>query len=458
MADDGRGLRDESDSRPFCELCGALENLKLCSGCERSYYCNREHQLTNWKRHKPKCGGRRRSAAVRRKADDNGELAKADDMAGGGGRLSTEPADADGRRPGQSRTHDGPDMRQTAAEQSAADSSNLLRDISHGARDINSPVVERSGGIQPYLTGDGTEDLTSSTTTTYDQSLDYELDAVGLPASINGQLKSRPMRVTMAPDPSNSSQAADIGYHDAVSMKKTRSFVDCPEHGGQALVTAYKSSDSCEQKMTGMTLQSRGTIAKVSSEPTFGTVRHACHTRVSSVENLSVRDVGATAERPGASKEENVFKIPNSVDHKGKRKITDCKPSSDLQESTKIQQEETRLADYVVKCLNDYGMCVVDTFMGEEKGTRILNEVRELQQHDELFHEGQTAQGQQKGQEIRGDKIAWVEKDDPHINYIGMLIARLDALMLSCSRRLGHYHINGRTKVSCCNTNSMLCL
>ncbi|XP_077994006.1 prolyl hydroxylase EGLN3-like [Glandiceps talaboti] len=53
MAD---GLRDARVTSSFCELCGALENLKLCSRCKSTWYCCREHQQSDWKTHKKACG------------------------------------------------------------------------------------------------------------------------------------------------------------------------------------------------------------------------------------------------------------------------------------------------------------------------------------------------------------------------------------------------------------------
>ena len=109
-------------------------------------------------------------------------------------------------------------------------------------------------------------------------------------------------------------------------------------------------------------------------------------------------------------------------------------------------QKETKLADYVVKCLNDYGICVVDHFMGAAKGHEIYQEVLNLQQMG-VFLDGQLVSKTGSTKKIRGDKITWVEKGNAGIHHIGSLIHRLDTLIMTCNGRLDNHNINGRTKV-----------
>ncbi|XP_060708706.1 prolyl hydroxylase EGLN3 isoform X2 [Hemiscyllium ocellatum] len=48
-----------------CGLCGKMEKLLLCGGCKRSFYCSKEHQKMDWKKHKQVC-----KEAARRQGDD----------------------------------------------------------------------------------------------------------------------------------------------------------------------------------------------------------------------------------------------------------------------------------------------------------------------------------------------------------------------------------------------------
>lgn len=39
----------------YCELCGKMENLMKCGRCRSSFYCSKEHQRQDWKKHKRVC-------------------------------------------------------------------------------------------------------------------------------------------------------------------------------------------------------------------------------------------------------------------------------------------------------------------------------------------------------------------------------------------------------------------
>uniref|UniRef100_A0A8C5XD97 hypoxia-inducible factor-proline dioxygenase n=1 Tax=Microcebus murinus TaxID=30608 RepID=A0A8C5XD97_MICMU len=60
MANDSGGPGGPSPSerdRQYCELCGKMENLLRCSRCRSSFYCCKEHQRQDWKKHKLVCQG-----------------------------------------------------------------------------------------------------------------------------------------------------------------------------------------------------------------------------------------------------------------------------------------------------------------------------------------------------------------------------------------------------------------
>ncbi|XP_060639629.2 prolyl hydroxylase EGLN2 isoform X2 [Anolis sagrei] len=107
-----------------------------------------------------------------------------------------------------------------------------------------------------------------------------------------------------------------------------------------------------------------------------------------------------------------------------------------------------RLAlDYVVPCMNFYGICVKDSFLGEALGSQILAEVEGLNRSGK-FRDGQlVSQKTVPSRSIRGDQIAWVEGQEPGCQAIGTLMARIDELIMHCAGKLGEYNINGRTKV-----------
>ncbi|MEQ2249875.1 hypothetical protein ILYODFUR_034095, partial [Ilyodon furcidens] len=46
---------DLEGDRQYCELCGKMENLLKCGRCRSSFYCSKEHQKQDWKKHKLIC-------------------------------------------------------------------------------------------------------------------------------------------------------------------------------------------------------------------------------------------------------------------------------------------------------------------------------------------------------------------------------------------------------------------
>ncbi|XP_058689998.1 egl nine homolog 1 [Poecile atricapillus] len=58
----GSNSSSERD-RQYCELCGKMENLLRCGRCRSSFYCSKEHQRQDWKKHKLICRGGGAAAA-----------------------------------------------------------------------------------------------------------------------------------------------------------------------------------------------------------------------------------------------------------------------------------------------------------------------------------------------------------------------------------------------------------
>lgn len=101
---------------------------------------------------------------------------------------------------------------------------------------------------------------------------------------------------------------------------------------------------------------------------------------------------------------------------------------------------------YVVPCMNSYGICVKDNFLGTVLGSKVLLEVLSLHRNGTLMDGRVVSPLSVPTRSIRGDKIAWVEGTEPGCTSIGELMARIDELIICSSGRLGNYGINGRTK------------
>lgn len=108
------------------------------------------------------------------------------------------------------------------------------------------------------------------------------------------------------------------------------------------------------------------------------------------------------------------------------------------------------LHHYVIECMDKYGICVVDNFLGEDQGLKILNEVKCLYDSG-VFTQGQLVSSQNKdgsanNSTIRGDMIMWMNGNEANCENIKLLMECVDRLVLLCKGKLGHYNINGRTK------------
>lgn len=108
----------------------------------------------------------------------------------------------------------------------------------------------------------------------------------------------------------------------------------------------------------------------------------------------------------------------------------------------------------VIRDMDAYGLCVVDNFLGEERGRAVLEEVLAMYSSG-VFKDGQlvSSRGQGDLKTIRGDQITWIDGRENFCTNIGYLISQVDAVVMRANKmvnngKLGSYTINGRTKVS----------
>ncbi|CAG4931167.1 unnamed protein product [Parnassius apollo] len=106
----------------------------------------------------------------------------------------------------------------------------------------------------------------------------------------------------------------------------------------------------------------------------------------------------------------------------------------------------------VIRDMTQYGVCVLDNFLGKEKGLLVLNEVLEMYRSG-IFTAGQLVSnpGSTEAQTIRSDRITWIDGREPHCFYIRQLIGQVDNIVLKANKmvnngKMGDYIINGRTK------------
>ncbi|XP_071507540.1 egl nine homolog 1-like [Diadema antillarum] len=105
------------------------------------------------------------------------------------------------------------------------------------------------------------------------------------------------------------------------------------------------------------------------------------------------------------------------------------------------------LIKYIVNSMKERGICVVDKFLNESVGSDILTEVKKLHDGGNMT-DGQLVYSRDStpSQDIRGDKITWVDGTEEGCSGIGVLISKMDSIIMQCQGLLGNLVINGRTK------------
>lgn len=94
------------------------------------------------------------------------------------------------------------------------------------------------------------------------------------------------------------------------------------------------------------------------------------------------------------------------------------------------------LPELIVRDLNNYGLCVLDDFLGESRAHSVLSEVLTM------YSEGKFTDGKlvnplpgdvRDQRQIRGDKITWVGGQEPGCANIAYLINQVRRTATVCS-------------------------
>lgn len=158
---------------------------------------------------------------------------------------------------------------------------------------------------------------------------------------------------------------------------------------------------------------------------------------------LALTESGSS-ERFILETEDSEIHAPDYSDHQGTESFSQS--AAKMPYFSVIEARNKALGDYVTKCLNAYGLCVIDNFLGDSKGTDIFDEVVDMYEHGELTS-GQLVNTNSPKGAVRGDIITWIDGTELGCSNVSFLISSIDAIMLHCQRSLGHYQIKGRSKV-----------
>lgn len=105
----------------------------------------------------------------------------------------------------------------------------------------------------------------------------------------------------------------------------------------------------------------------------------------------------------------------------------------------------------VIRDLNTCGICVIDNFLGNVRGSMVFDEVYSLYGSG-VFRQGQLVnERDDSGSIFRGDQTVWLEGTEEAFPAVGFLVQTLDAIISRCNKSedgklLRQYCINQRTK------------
>jgi hypoxia-inducible factor (prolyl hydroxylase) len=121
------------------------------------------------------------------------------------------------------------------------------------------------------------------------------------------------------------------------------------------------------------------------------------------------------------------------------------------------QEWMSQTCQHVIRDLQQYGICVLDNFMGKERAESIHRSVVNMY-NSGVFIEGKTvglnnSADPELTKNVRNDHIAWVDGTENNCQDIAHLIATVDTIIVNSiqtmieNKRLEKRVIGGRTKV-----------
>jgi len=249
-------------------------------------------------------------------------------------------------------------------------------------------------------------------------------------------------------------------------------------------VTQENSSTNSHSPQVGLNLPTDNspTSTKLATEPTSSSTSH---TNVPLIQLKSLPTLESDSSLPTSNssphtskiqpgdcsshiQQENTFSQPGCepVDKKFTQPVDSCDILQTSQEEAEEEEPQfdssidmkTWLNSSVrtlIEHLNRYGVCVVDNFLGDEKGSKLLDEIWRMQKR-EYFVDGQVMSGGgQHEPAIRNDKITWTDGFAPlNCPYLRYCVKLLDSIVLRANRvknngELGKYRLTGRTPIMC---------
>ncbi|PIK62729.1 putative egl nine-like 1 [Apostichopus japonicus] len=439
------------------EVCNAIHNLKLCSGCHHAWYCSEEHQRKHWRTHRRNC---------KLKTDDPSDHSEAtttntNPHTGVDHQTFSSPALS-------SRPNFNPPMPTTITSTNVRPSNTHNHTLSTGCG-LNQPRADFRPVVNATYSG-----LSSQSPAELTRLVNYNIDQANSntrpmlhPASMQAAGFSPNQTVFTASrgpyyvadnvfenssgSKSNSVSQPVMEESDVIRHRQLHSSISTP------FVVPCKLKDSHDSKLHKSdpfveqdTDQFSENIRRSSSYPLSPLNAIETNSDVNSSDSLEMTD-----QRPESIIQRKSCSFMLGDDSPTSSLAADSVPVVERRESPVVNVSgnlqphlKNSLIDYITQWMQTYGICVLDKFLTEEQGLKVLEEMKSHYQRGD-FMAGQLVRGREDGssKEIRGDLIAWSDGSEPNCSNIGQLISTMDSIVMGCHDKLAGCKVSGRTKV-----------
>lgn len=438
-----------------CRICGGTDNLRRCSRCQVAYYCCQEHQRLDWKLHKLECrsihqlpsqtmapqqlpavysGGQSQSQGFYQQA----QLVNA---GGQGGEATTSYGGGAGRV----------DFGGASALAQAAASGVRAEILStNGVHSTNTSAML----VSEHISTPSPVPTTSSTTPQSTSIVDVE-DELLLNETVSKLFASEEVQELLELDQIDVDHILNennflnninnLNFLDSVDNNNLLGY--CDETNGSVGLTSGNNNGTTESVI----VLDEDTDMQLTQTAMATTLQQQQHkligsgTGTNSSNNSSVVSTDESVSALLNAKIDNLLGLGGVAAPAGGQ--------TDPSELVDFEQESLDEAcRNLIRDMNEYGVCVLDNFLGQEKGMKVLQEVTGMYSSG-VFRDGQlvSTRGRKNLRHIRGDKITWIEGKEPGCGNIGYLINRVDAVITNCKRmknngKLGQYNIRERTR------------
>uniref|UniRef100_A0A1Q3FHI6 hypoxia-inducible factor-proline dioxygenase n=1 Tax=Culex tarsalis TaxID=7177 RepID=A0A1Q3FHI6_CULTA len=461
-----------------CRICGATEGLRRCSRCQVAYYCCQEHQRLDWKVHKLECrsihqlpsqtmapqqlpavysGGQSQSQGFYQQpqvAQSGGEAAVAaaatsyGDVDFGGASALAQAA-ASGVRA---------EMLSTNGVHSTNTSAMMVSETSGAVGSMGFDSVPEICGSTlspanppcfPLSYTPHSQSAASSSTTTQSASI----------VDVEDELVSKLFAADTLAEVQELLELDQIDHilneNNFLNNINNLNFLDSVDNNN---LLAFGASD--DGSVVG---NNNGTGIVVLDDEDDADMQLTQSAMATTLQQQQHKLIGSGNSNSGSgsvvSTDESVSALLNAkIDNLlglggGGTTTTTTAGGGQDQELVDLEQENLDEAcRSLIRDMNEYGVCVLDNFLGQDRGMKVLQEVTGMYSSG-VFRDGQLVsnRGRKNLRHIRGDKITWIEGKEPGCSNIGYLINRVDAVITNCKRmknngKLGQYNIRERTR------------